>query len=124
MLSPFRLTPPRRRPGRWLDRPRLVGVLQGRFQRRLTVVRGGAGFGKTTLLLQALEANEDGALGVDCWLGLSPRGGLALLAAPEQRCGGRRGLERRDDATFEAGVRRHHERRTCRQRGGGAAVRS
>jgi len=36
-------------------------------------VRGGAGFGKTTLLLQALDANEDGALGVDCWLGLSPR---------------------------------------------------
>lgn len=73
MSSPFRLTPPQRRPGRWLHRPRLVSVLTGRFQRRLTVVRGGAGFGKTTLLLQALDANEDGALGVDCWLGLSPR---------------------------------------------------
>lgn len=47
--------------------------MAGRFQRRLTVVRGGAGFGKTTLLLQALERNEAEGAGVDLWLGLSPR---------------------------------------------------
>ncbi len=68
--------------------------MAGRFQRRLTVVRGGAGFGKTTLLLQALETNEDGSQGMDCWLGLGARDarpselGAALRAAVEARAGG------------------------------------
>lgn len=94
MTSPFRLNPPQRKIGQWLHRPRLVGVMAGRFQRRLTVVRGGAGFGKTTLLLQALEANEGESRGVDCWLGLSPRDarpselGAALRAAVQARGGG------------------------------------
>lgn len=91
---PFRLNAPRRRPSKWLHRPRLSSVLTGRFQRRLTVVRGGAGFGKTTLVLQALEANEDGVHGIDCWLGLSPRDarpgelGAALRAAVQARSAG------------------------------------
>lgn len=68
--------------------------MAGRFQRRLTVLRGGAGFGKTTLLLQALEDNESDPRGVDCWLGLSPRDarpselGAALRAAVGARASG------------------------------------
>lgn len=94
MTSPFRLTPPRRAQGDWLHRPRLLNVMAGRFQRRLTVVRGGAGFGKTTLLLQALENNEAEPLGVDCWLGLSPADArpselaVALRAAVKARATG------------------------------------
>ena len=94
MTSPFRLTPPRRRSSGWLHRPRLLNVMAGRFQRRLTVIRGGAGFGKTTLLLQALEDNESEPRGIDCWLGLSPRDarpselGAALRAAVDARPAG------------------------------------
>lgn len=94
MTSPFRLTPPRRTQGDWLHRPRLLNVVAGRFQRRLTVVRGGAGFGKTTLLLQALAHNEAEPDGVDCWLGLSPRDArpselaVALRAAVKARASG------------------------------------
>lgn len=94
MTSPFRLTPPRRQRASWLHRPRLLNVMAGRFQRRVTVIRGGAGFGKTTLLLQALEANEAEPHGVDLWLGLSPRDvreselGVALRAAAGARAGG------------------------------------
>jgi len=72
-----------------------MSVLAERFQRRLTVVRGGAGFGKTTLLLQALEANDEGRQGgIDCWLGLSRRDaraselGSALRAAVGARGAG------------------------------------
>jgi LuxR family maltose regulon positive regulatory protein len=41
---------------RWLIvRPRLLAPLRFRFQRRLTVVVAAAGFGKTTLLTQAVS---------------------------------------------------------------------
>ena len=53
-----------------LLRPRLVEVLAGRFGRRLTCVIGGAGFGKTTLLAQAIEQNRLDRRGEDVWLGL------------------------------------------------------
>ena len=53
---------------RTIDRPRLLEALDGRFHRKLTVVRGGAGFGKTILLSQALEANREDPAGIDVWL--------------------------------------------------------
>ena len=66
--SPFRLSPPE--PNRSLVlRPRLLEVLGGRFDRRLTVVVGGAGFGKTSVLVQALQQNQLDTRGLDVWLG-------------------------------------------------------
>lgn len=49
-------------------RGRLVGMLRGRFDRRLTVIEAGAGFGKSTLLSQALHENLIEQLGVDVLL--------------------------------------------------------
>jgi DNA-binding SARP family transcriptional activator len=49
-------------------RGRLVQVLRGRFDRRLTVIEAGAGFGKSTLLSQALHENQIEQLGVDVLL--------------------------------------------------------
>lgn len=49
-------------------RRRLVGLLRGRFDRRLTVIEGGAGFGKSTLLSQAVHENRIEHLGVDALL--------------------------------------------------------
>ena len=45
-----------------LDRPRLLATVQGRWSRPVTAVVAGAGFGKTTLIEQALAAGgpEDG----------------------------------------------------------------
>jgi DNA-binding SARP family transcriptional activator len=42
-----------------IERPRLTGVLGARFARRLTVVTGGGGAGKTTILRQCIEAEVD-----------------------------------------------------------------
>ena len=46
--------------------------MDGRFHRRLTVVTAGAGFGKTTLLRQALLRNRDSLAGEDRWLACRP----------------------------------------------------
>lgn len=51
-----------------IERPRLVGRLAERFDRRLTVVVAGAGYGKTTLLSQALRDNALDPRGVDAWV--------------------------------------------------------
>lgn len=51
-----------------LLRGRLVRTLRGRFERRLTVVEAGAGFGKSTLLSQAIRENRIEGLGVDALL--------------------------------------------------------
>lgn len=65
--APFRLRPPD--PAEALvDRGRLLDALQGRFDRRLTVVSAAGGFGKTTLLAQAIGENALDPLGVDAWL--------------------------------------------------------
>jgi DNA-binding SARP family transcriptional activator len=53
-------------------RARLLPVLRDRFERRLTVVRAGAGFGKSTLLAQARRENEIEQLGIDVSLRLGP----------------------------------------------------
>lgn len=48
-----------------VPRPRLEAVVAGRWHRPVTVIVGGAGFGKTTLLAQALAANEVEPSGLD-----------------------------------------------------------
>ncbi len=68
MKKPYRFHPPSRPIAKLVDRPRL---LDGRFERRLTFLQGGAGFGKTTLLVDALDHNLGDAVGIDLWLGLS-----------------------------------------------------
>jgi LuxR family maltose regulon positive regulatory protein len=49
-------------------RPRLLDVLRSRFERPLTVVVAPAGFGKTTLLGQAVSENALSPSGEDRWL--------------------------------------------------------
>ncbi|HZH23119.1 MAG TPA: BTAD domain-containing putative transcriptional regulator [Geodermatophilus sp.] len=49
-------------------RPRLLARLHTRFERRLTAVVAPAGFGKTTLLAQAVQENTLSPLGEDRWL--------------------------------------------------------
>jgi DNA-binding SARP family transcriptional activator len=55
-----------------IDRPRLLAVLAGRFERRLTVVVGGPGFGKTAVLASAMADNELQPHGADVWLQCRP----------------------------------------------------
>ncbi|MGH9034040.1 MAG: BTAD domain-containing putative transcriptional regulator, partial [Acidimicrobiia bacterium] len=64
----FRFRPPLAAVRPPIDRPRLVTALAGRFDRRLTVLTAGAGFGKTALLTAALDENELQPRGVDVWL--------------------------------------------------------
>lgn len=66
--------PPKRNPGdNSVVRERLLPVLRERFDRRLTVIVGGAGFGKSTLLRQALMENAIEQLGVDAYLRVDER---------------------------------------------------
>jgi DNA-binding SARP family transcriptional activator len=46
--------------------------LQGRWDRPVTVLAAGAGFGKSSLLAQALDENALARRGDDCWLGCGP----------------------------------------------------
>lgn len=46
-------------------RGRLIGLLRERFERRVTVIEAGAGFGKSTLLAQAIHENRIEGLGTD-----------------------------------------------------------
>jgi DNA-binding SARP family transcriptional activator len=73
-------------------RDRLLDELRQRFDRRLTVVRAGPGFGKTTLLTHAIVENTLDPGGTDVWMQLFVQdrrpdhllGGLAAsLAAAE-----------------------------------------
>lgn len=52
-----------------LVRLRLLAVLRDRWERRVTEVVAGPGFGKTTLLAQALAENRLDPVGRDVWLG-------------------------------------------------------
>jgi LuxR family transcriptional regulator, maltose regulon positive regulatory protein len=67
---PFRLRPPDL-PLQLVYRSRLLDDLRHRFDRRLTVVRAGAGFGKTTLLAHAVAENQLDPTGIDVWLQLN-----------------------------------------------------
>jgi len=53
MPRSFRFDPPESRSD-LLIRPRLLRALLGRWEHRVTLVVGGAGLGKTTLLVQAV----------------------------------------------------------------------
>jgi LuxR family maltose regulon positive regulatory protein len=67
MSRAFRYTPPLAAHG-LIVRPRLLDRLHTRFERRLTAVVAPAGFGKTTLLAQAVQENTLSPLGEDRWL--------------------------------------------------------
>jgi DNA-binding SARP family transcriptional activator len=60
-----------------VPRPRLLDALRGRFDRPLTVLVGGPGFGKTTVLAQSLLDNRLEALGTDVWLRIVERDRVA-----------------------------------------------
>ena len=55
-----------------LVRRRLLERLRARWYVPVTVVSAPAGYGKTTLLSQAMAANAMAPLGVDCWLACEP----------------------------------------------------
>jgi LuxR family maltose regulon positive regulatory protein len=71
MPRSFRFEPPEPRSGS-LTRPRLLRALLGRWEQRVTVMVGGPGLGKTTLLAQAMAENRLAPRGEDVWLGLAP----------------------------------------------------
>jgi len=75
-----RLAPPE--PARQLlVRPRLLTLLQQRFERRLTTLVAGPGFGKTSLLAQAVAENRLSPRGVDAWVGCQPEDSVASMLA-------------------------------------------
>src|SRR5262245_12281270 len=64
-----------------LVRARLLERVGRRFEVPITVVVGGAGFGKSTLLAQAIRANQADPRGVDVWLSCEPGDGDAACFA-------------------------------------------
>jgi DNA-binding SARP family transcriptional activator len=75
MRRSFRFTAPEPRRDA-LIRPRLLRSLLGRWEHRVTVVTGGAGFGKTTLLAQSVAENRLTPRGEDVWIGVEPSDAL------------------------------------------------
>jgi DNA-binding SARP family transcriptional activator len=75
---PSALTPPTRAAGlpRALDvelpRLRLVRLLEGRWDRPVTLLVAGPGFGKTTVLAQAIRAHQAAPRGIDAWVSCEP----------------------------------------------------
>ena len=53
-------------------RGRLLSLLAGRFEQPVTMLVAGAGFGKTTLLSQAMRQNLTAPLGIDAWVSCQP----------------------------------------------------
>ena len=51
-----------------LPRLRLVQMLEGRWDRAVTLLVAGPGFGKTTVLAQAVRAHEVAPRGIDVWV--------------------------------------------------------
>src|SRR5918994_3908756 len=65
---PYRFAPPR--PGRPLiRRSQLLQRMHERWDRRVTVLSAGPGFGKSSLLVQAIDENALAPRGDDHWLG-------------------------------------------------------
>lgn len=81
-------------------RGRLLGHLAERFQRRVTVIEAGAGFGKTTLLHQARAEAVEHGLGIDV-LVTAPRRGLDADELVSAIIGG---LRRHGDVRAAPGV--------------------
>ncbi len=67
-MGPFRTSPPSSAGRGLILRPRLLAELARRFEVRLTTVIGAAGFGKTALLIQAVEQNQLVTVGQDVWV--------------------------------------------------------
>ncbi len=96
LLLPFRLTAPRAS-RRWIRRSRLVELLAGALDARLTLVSAPAGFGKTTALVDWLTASETPAAWIPLveadndparflrylWAGAAMLGGYQAAAAGE-----------------------------------------
>ncbi len=53
-------------------RPRLLDRLEDRWTHPVTVIQAGAGFGKSTLLAQAVRANSLAPTGIDVWHACAP----------------------------------------------------
>src|SRR4051812_14209487 len=53
-------------------RSRLLDRLAARWNRPVTVIQAGAGFGKSTLLAQAVRANTLAPVGIDVWHTCAP----------------------------------------------------
>ena len=51
-----------------IPRLRLIQLLEGRWDRPVTLLVAGAGFGKTTVLAQAVRAHQAAPRGIDVWL--------------------------------------------------------
>src|SRR5690242_16132215 len=51
-----------------LPRLRLVRMLEGRWDRAVTLLVAGPGFGKTTVLAQAVRAHQVAPRGIDVWV--------------------------------------------------------
>jgi DNA-binding SARP family transcriptional activator len=113
MPRSFRFEPPEPRSGS-LTRPRLLRALLGRWEHRVTVVVGGPGLGKTTLLAQAVAENRLAPRGEDVWLGLASgdaegemlaRDLLAAVASPaEPRASASQAMATRPDPPGPAAV--------------------
>ncbi len=71
-MGPFRTSPPSSAGRGLILRPRLLAELARRFETRLTTVIGTAGFGKTALLIQAVEQNQLVTVGQDIWVCCEP----------------------------------------------------
>ena len=71
MPHPFRLEPPVALRDT-LHRDRLLDHLRARWSVRVLVVSAPAGFGKTTLLAEAVTENAVAPVGIDCWLACEP----------------------------------------------------
>lgn len=96
-MHSFRFSPPEPRRG-ILARPRLLRALIGRWEHRVTLLVGGPGLGKSTLVAQAVVENRMAPRGEDVWVGLEPHdnddGALACAVAGA--------LARLDDPDAEA----------------------
>ena len=64
-----------------LVRSRLLDRIGRRFEVPITVIVGGAGFGKSTVLAQAIRANQADPRGLDAWLSCEPGDGDAVCLA-------------------------------------------
>jgi DNA-binding SARP family transcriptional activator len=80
MAGPFRFAPPVLGPD-VLTRPRLLRSLVTRFTHRCTLIVGGAGHGKTTLLAQAVAENRLAPRGDDVWFTIEASDSNATLLA-------------------------------------------